>query len=35
LKAAGETAKASKYLELASKAKLLPEEQKLVAQARQ
>lgn len=35
LKAAGDTAKARKYLELASKAKLLPEEQKLVAQARQ
>jgi Flp pilus assembly protein TadD len=34
LKAAGDTAKASKYLELASKARLLPEEQKLVAQAR-
>lgn len=34
LKASGNTAKARKYLELASKARLLPEEKKLVEQAR-
>jgi predicted Zn-dependent protease len=34
LEAAGNTTKAKRYLELASKARLLPEEQKLVAQAR-